>query len=184
MHILNLRLPTVEILDFERWIYSRLNRFHNNITLSFIFFVWTLVFFIPHCSLLFVPIERLVFLIVPWCVSWQDFSAIYLLSANSRYSEDQLMMTRHEKKCQLFLHLFSLHWCWAVSMECVDELKLLMDMRKLMKCDLPNRVIIDFASGPRIKAKPIINGRNSSLRGITPIQRLSKRRRIAKLVTK
>jgi ATP-dependent RNA helicase RhlE len=56
----------------------------------------------------------------------------------------------------------------AVSLVCVDELKILMDIRKLMKCDLPNRVIVGFESGPRIKVESIINGRNSSTRGITP----------------
>ena len=50
----------------------------------------------------------------------------------------------------------------------VDKRKLLMDIEKLMKCDLPNRVIAGFELDPRIRAEPIINGRSSGPRGITP----------------
>ena len=62
----------------------------------------------------------------------------------------------------------------AASLVFVDKRKLLMDIEQLMKCDLPNRVIAGFEPDPRIKAEPIINGRSSGPRGITPKQRQSK----------
>ena len=42
---------------------------------------------------------------------------------------------------------------------------------EVWKFVLPNTAIVGFELRTRIKAKPIINGRNSSPRGITTIQR-------------
>jgi len=61
----------------------------------------------------------------------------------------------------------------VVSLVCVDERKLLMDIKKLMKYDLPSGVIA--ASSPiHAKTEPIINERSSEPRGITLKQKQSK----------
>ena len=65
----------------------------------------------------------------------------------------------------------------------MDERKLLMDIKKLMKYDLPSGVIA--ASSPiHAKAEPIINERSSEPRGITLKQKQSKGQMIAKLAAK
>lgn len=48
----------------------------------------------------------------------------------------------------------------AVSLVCVDEQKLLRDIERLLKRELPKSVIDGFAPDPAIKAEPIPNGRN------------------------
>ncbi|VAX09027.1 ATP-dependent RNA helicase RhlE [hydrothermal vent metagenome] len=53
----------------------------------------------------------------------------------------------------------------AVSLVCVDEHKLLRDIERLVKRDLPRVVVEGFAPDPSVKAEPIINGRNSQSRG-------------------
>jgi ATP-dependent RNA helicase RhlE len=47
----------------------------------------------------------------------------------------------------------------ALSLVCVDEAKLLRDIEKLLKRDLPSQVVPGFAPDPSIKAEPIITGR-------------------------
>ncbi|MCX7182604.1 MAG: DEAD/DEAH box helicase [Nitrosospira sp.] len=53
----------------------------------------------------------------------------------------------------------------AVSLVCVDEHRLLMDIERLIKCDLPSRLVAGFEPDPRIKAEPIVNGRSHVSRG-------------------
>ena len=48
----------------------------------------------------------------------------------------------------------------AVSLVCIDELKLLKDIEKLIKRELPKTVIPGYEPDPSIKAEPIMNGRN------------------------
>ena len=48
----------------------------------------------------------------------------------------------------------------AVSLVCVDEKRLLADIERLIKRDLPSKIIAGFEPDPRIKAEPIINGRS------------------------
>lgn len=52
----------------------------------------------------------------------------------------------------------------AISLVCVDELKLLKDIEHLIKRELPKAVIPGYEPDPSIKAEPIMNGRNSSAR--------------------
>ena len=47
----------------------------------------------------------------------------------------------------------------ALSLVCVDEIKLLKDIERLLKRPLPSRVISGFAPDPNIKAEPIVRGR-------------------------
>jgi ATP-dependent RNA helicase RhlE len=47
----------------------------------------------------------------------------------------------------------------AMSLVCVDELKLLKDIERLIKCDIPNVVIDGYEPDPSIKAEPINKGR-------------------------
>jgi len=49
----------------------------------------------------------------------------------------------------------------AVSLVCVDELKLLGGIERLIKRDIPKKTIEGFAPDPTIKAEPIPNGRNN-----------------------
>lgn len=56
----------------------------------------------------------------------------------------------------------------AVSLVCVDELKLLTDIERLIKRDLPSKVIIGFEPNPRIKAEPIVNGSGGGQRRMLP----------------
>ena len=50
----------------------------------------------------------------------------------------------------------------AVSLVCVDELKLLAGIEKLIKRSLPKEIVPGFEVDPRIKAEPIPNGRNGA----------------------
>ncbi|WP_455209130.1 DEAD/DEAH box helicase [Kaarinaea lacus] len=47
----------------------------------------------------------------------------------------------------------------AMSLVCVDELKLLKDIERFMKRDISKEIIVDFAPNPSIKAEPINRGR-------------------------
>ncbi len=49
----------------------------------------------------------------------------------------------------------------AMSLVCIDELKLLKDIEHLMKRDIPKVVIDGYQPDPSIKAEPIMNGRNN-----------------------
>lgn len=49
----------------------------------------------------------------------------------------------------------------AVSLVCIDENKLLRDIERLLKRDIPCVVVEGFAPDPSIRAEPIPNGRNS-----------------------
>ena len=53
----------------------------------------------------------------------------------------------------------------AMSLVCVDELKLLKDIEKLIKREIPKNVIEGFDPDPSIKAEPIRNGRNNNAGG-------------------
>ncbi|MEN8108653.1 MAG: DEAD/DEAH box helicase [Pseudomonadota bacterium] len=48
----------------------------------------------------------------------------------------------------------------AVSLVCVDELKLLRDIERLLKSEIPRNVLEGYQPDPNIKAEPIQNGRN------------------------
>ncbi|MFA6119073.1 MAG: DEAD/DEAH box helicase [Parachlamydiales bacterium] len=50
----------------------------------------------------------------------------------------------------------------AISLVCIDELKLLKDIEHLLKRELPKAIIQGYEPDPSIKAEPIINGRNGS----------------------
>jgi ATP-dependent RNA helicase RhlE len=50
----------------------------------------------------------------------------------------------------------------AISLVCVDEHKLLKDIEKMLKKDLPKQVIPTFEPDPSIKAEPIVTGRGGS----------------------
>ena len=52
----------------------------------------------------------------------------------------------------------------AMSLVCVDELKLLNDIERLIKRDIPKVVIDDFEPDPSIKAQPINKGRGRQQR--------------------
>jgi len=56
----------------------------------------------------------------------------------------------------------------AVSLVCVDELKLLTDIEKLIKRELFHQIIAGFEPNPGIKAEPIMNGSNGGQRRILP----------------
>ncbi|PXW88870.1 ATP-dependent RNA helicase RhlE [Nitrosomonas sp. Nm84] len=56
----------------------------------------------------------------------------------------------------------------AVSLVCIDELKLLTGIEKLVKREIPSQVIAGFEPDPRIKAEPIKNGRGGEPRGAIP----------------
>lgn len=53
----------------------------------------------------------------------------------------------------------------AMSLVCVDEHKLLRDIERLLKCEIPKGVIEGFSPDPSVKAEPIPNGRNGASRG-------------------
>jgi ATP-dependent RNA helicase RhlE len=55
----------------------------------------------------------------------------------------------------------------ALSLVCVDEMKLLKEIEKLLKRNLPSEVIPGFNPDPSIKAEPIILGRQG-MRGSRP----------------
>ncbi len=52
-----------------------------------------------------------------------------------------------------------------MSLVCVDELKLLKDIEKLIKREIPKDVIEGYEPDPSIKAQPIRNGRNNNTGG-------------------
>jgi len=49
----------------------------------------------------------------------------------------------------------------AVSLVCVDEHKLLRDIERLLKREIPSKVLDGYEPDPSIKAEPIQNGRNN-----------------------
>ncbi len=49
----------------------------------------------------------------------------------------------------------------AISLVCVDELKLLRDIERLLKREIPKEVLEGYEPDPSIKAEPIQNGRNN-----------------------
>jgi ATP-dependent RNA helicase RhlE len=53
----------------------------------------------------------------------------------------------------------------AMSLVCVDELKLLKDIESLIKREIPKVMIDDFKPDPSIKAEPIQNGRGRQQQG-------------------
>ena len=50
----------------------------------------------------------------------------------------------------------------AMSLVCVDEHKLLRDIERLIKRELPKVVVPEFEPNPLIKAEPIVRGRNNT----------------------
>ncbi|MDP2876153.1 MAG: hypothetical protein Q8O00_08220, partial [Holophaga sp.] len=56
----------------------------------------------------------------------------------------------------------------ALSLVCVDENKLLKDIEKLLKKDLPKQVVPNFEPDPNIKAEPIIMGRGGQSQSRSP----------------
>jgi ATP-dependent RNA helicase RhlE len=56
----------------------------------------------------------------------------------------------------------------AMSLVCIDELKLLRDIEKLIKRDISKVVIDDFEPDPSIKAEPINTGRGQQQRNAKP----------------
>ncbi len=53
----------------------------------------------------------------------------------------------------------------AVSLVCVDELKLLRDIERLLRREISREIIAGYTPDPSIKAEPIQNGRNNPSRG-------------------
>jgi ATP-dependent RNA helicase RhlE len=53
----------------------------------------------------------------------------------------------------------------AMSLVCVDELKLLKDIERLIKRDIPNIMVENFEPDPSIKAEPINKGRGRQQQG-------------------
>lgn len=62
----------------------------------------------------------------------------------------------------------------AISLVCVDENKLLQDIERLLKTDIPKNVVAGYEPDPRIKAEPITNGRRQSQ---APKKRRARRKR-------
>ena len=56
----------------------------------------------------------------------------------------------------------------AMSLVCVDELKLLRDIERLIKREIPRDVIDGYQPDPSIKAEPISNGRGNQQRNKNP----------------
>lgn len=56
----------------------------------------------------------------------------------------------------------------AMSLVCVDELKLLKDIERLIKRDIPKVIFDDYKPDPSIKAEPIQNGRGQQQRSRKP----------------
>lgn len=59
----------------------------------------------------------------------------------------------------------------AVSLVCIDEAKLLIDIERLLKCKIEKVVIPGYEPDPSIKAEPIVNGRSSRNQRSTPSRR-------------
>ncbi|WP_293007213.1 DEAD/DEAH box helicase [Nitrosomonas sp.] len=72
----------------------------------------------------------------------------------------------------------------AVSLVCVDEIKLLAAIEKLIKHELRSQVIAGFEPDPSIKAEPIKNGRGGEPRGATPSRSSPKKSENKKPVSK
>lgn len=72
----------------------------------------------------------------------------------------------------------------AVSLVCVDEIKLLAAIEKLIKHELRSQVIAGFEPDPSIKADPIKNGRGGEPRGATPSRSSPKKSENKKPVSK
>jgi len=53
----------------------------------------------------------------------------------------------------------------AISLVCVDELKLLRDIERLLKCEIKKEIIPGYEPDPRIKAEPIRQGRSQRSSG-------------------
>jgi ATP-dependent RNA helicase RhlE len=53
----------------------------------------------------------------------------------------------------------------AISLVCVDEHKLLRDIERLLKREIPRIALPGYEPDPSIKAEPIINGRQGGGRG-------------------
>jgi ATP-dependent RNA helicase RhlE len=53
----------------------------------------------------------------------------------------------------------------AISLVCVDEHKLLRDIERVLRHDIRKVVLDGYEPDPRIKAEPIVNGRNNKGRG-------------------
>ena len=53
----------------------------------------------------------------------------------------------------------------AISLVCVDELKLMRDIERLLKREIPKQVLPGYEVDPSIKAEPIQNGRGGQQRG-------------------
>jgi len=53
----------------------------------------------------------------------------------------------------------------AISLVCVDELKLLRDIEHLLKCEIDKEIIPGYEPDPRIKAEPILRGRSKGSGG-------------------
>ncbi|RLA47123.1 MAG: ATP-dependent RNA helicase RhlE [Gammaproteobacteria bacterium] len=53
----------------------------------------------------------------------------------------------------------------AMSLVCVDELKLLRDIERLLKREIPKEIVEGFTPDPTIKAEPIKNGRGRQQQG-------------------
>src|SRR5690606_6965802 len=49
----------------------------------------------------------------------------------------------------------------AISLVCVDEYRLLKDIERVLKREVPKEIIAGYEPDPRIKAEPIQNGRGS-----------------------
>lgn len=64
----------------------------------------------------------------------------------------------------------------AVSLVCVDELKLLRDIERVLKREIPKVVLDDYEPDPSIQAEPIKNGRNAKGRSQPRKQNESRRR--------
>jgi ATP-dependent RNA helicase RhlE len=50
----------------------------------------------------------------------------------------------------------------AMSLVCIDEMKLLQDIERLIKAEIPKEVIDGFEPDPSIRAEPIQNGRQKN----------------------
>jgi len=67
----------------------------------------------------------------------------------------------------------------AMSLVCIDEHKLLKDIERLMKREIPSVVIDGYEPDPGIKAEPIQNGRGQNSRGQNGRSRQQQKRRPA-----
>jgi ATP-dependent RNA helicase RhlE len=68
----------------------------------------------------------------------------------------------------------------AVSLVCVDEHKLLRDIEKLLRREIPKVTIEGYEPDPAIRAEPIKNGRNGGGGGRSQARNTSARRKRVK----